>query len=630
MQLERVEIRNFRSIKEATIGFQPHCRVLVGINESGKSNVLEAMALLDSDRKVQKTDIREPLPGEEPDAPGYVAFVFSIDKVDREKFAAAADEMCVYGDPDVPLVGSASIRDVLDGITELVVNVDLREPARQIWTWNMDESTVAPGWYAPNGTAPANTFFEVRSGKSVSIKNVRLVYAPTAEDLPEQYLRPAVIKDVNRLRDAVLRETCSAAIPPCVLWRYSEDNLLPGQIDIDEFSSDSDISVPLTAMFRLAGHTDIGAAIRDAQSKSPSALRNLLARVSEISTRHIRSVWKDYKSIRIDLYPNGEKIDCVVKDHHNVYEFARRSDGFKRFISFLLLVSARHRSKRLTNTLYLHDEPDTGLHPSGARHLRDELIEISRNNYVVYATHSIFMIDSADIGRHLIVSKQGEVTSLTQVQESNIVDEEVIYNALGYSVFEALKQKNIVFEGWRDKALFEAALRRGGSATKEVKEVLGAAGRCHARGVKDIGRIVPMLELANREWLIVSDGDGVAREWQAKYDGRGPWLRYDQLLDVEESLTAEDFVKAPALYAAAAAIQGQLGEISRLTLEALEVPSGRIEVVKAWMARSGIDRERVRTLIDSFKSKVFDHITPGQIEDRYMGILKALSDRIKP
>ena len=88
MQLDRVEIRNFRSIKQATVGFQPRCRVLVGINESGKSNVLQALALLDSERKVQKTDIREPLPGEEPDAPSYVSFVFSLDKIDRENLQA--------------------------------------------------------------------------------------------------------------------------------------------------------------------------------------------------------------------------------------------------------------------------------------------------------------------------------------------------------------------------------------------------------------------------------------------------------------------------------------------------------------------------------------------------------------
>lgn len=36
MKPDRVEIKNFRSIQEVEIDFDPPCRVLVGINESGK------------------------------------------------------------------------------------------------------------------------------------------------------------------------------------------------------------------------------------------------------------------------------------------------------------------------------------------------------------------------------------------------------------------------------------------------------------------------------------------------------------------------------------------------------------------------------------------------------------------
>jgi len=41
MKLDKAEIVNFRSIKKETVVFDPACRVLVGINESGKSNILK-------------------------------------------------------------------------------------------------------------------------------------------------------------------------------------------------------------------------------------------------------------------------------------------------------------------------------------------------------------------------------------------------------------------------------------------------------------------------------------------------------------------------------------------------------------------------------------------------------------
>ena len=47
----------------------------------------------------------------------------------------------------------------------------------------------------------------------------------------------------------------------------------------------------------------------------------------------------------------------------------------------------------LNNALLLIDEPSTGLHPSSERNLLKELVKISNENYLVYSTHSIFMID---------------------------------------------------------------------------------------------------------------------------------------------------------------------------------------------------------------------------------------------
>ena len=58
MKLSRVEIKNFRSIKKVDVHFDPTCRILVGINESGKSNILRALSLLDPLQPVDAADIR--------------------------------------------------------------------------------------------------------------------------------------------------------------------------------------------------------------------------------------------------------------------------------------------------------------------------------------------------------------------------------------------------------------------------------------------------------------------------------------------------------------------------------------------------------------------------------------------
>ena len=77
MRLIRVKIINFRSVKDVTIELDPRCRILVGINESGKSNILKALALLDPDEEVTPDDLRNFPPDEDSNQEASVLFVWA-------------------------------------------------------------------------------------------------------------------------------------------------------------------------------------------------------------------------------------------------------------------------------------------------------------------------------------------------------------------------------------------------------------------------------------------------------------------------------------------------------------------------------------------------------------------------
>ncbi|MGM4930076.1 AAA family ATPase [Tardiphaga sp. 1201_B9_N1_1] len=66
MNIEKIQIRNFRSIEDAELELMPRCRVLVGINESGKSNLLKAISSLGTFVPTRIDDAREPSPSEDP------------------------------------------------------------------------------------------------------------------------------------------------------------------------------------------------------------------------------------------------------------------------------------------------------------------------------------------------------------------------------------------------------------------------------------------------------------------------------------------------------------------------------------------------------------------------------------
>jgi predicted ATP-dependent endonuclease of OLD family len=138
--------------------------------------------------------------------------------------------------------------------------------------------------------------------------------------------------------------------------------------------------------------------------------------------RYFQEAWKDYDKIEFDLQPDGDKMLILIKEQ-NYFSLAQRSDGFKRFVSFLLLISASVMKEKIKNSLLLIDEPDIGLHPKGAKLLKEELLRISVSNKVVYSTHSIFMIDKEKISRNLLITKENEVTKATVATTPNILED---------------------------------------------------------------------------------------------------------------------------------------------------------------------------------------------------------------
>lgn len=409
MELIEARIKNFRSIADVKIQFDPRCRVLVGINESGKSNVLHALALLDKNRKPTPDDLRTFPPDEDPSEEAFVMFVFSLSSDERK---TAYDSFCArfpkidFTSPILKFKGAPiTLQKFFNYRTQGLYRVDVRTGNRRNSTWRLtsDFESMAD-WKKPTASCPPEYIAKLSDGSAINLKAQSLIEISKFVGIPEKYLADLEPEDVNSIYLDEISKIINQELPDCLHWTYSEAHLLPAQIPIDTFAANSTTCEPLRHMFALADIYDIPKEIAAAKARQ-NGIRNLLNRVAERATKHMQSVWKDYKTIKIELIQNGGNIDASIKDEHNVYNFSRRSDGFKRFVTFLLMVSAKQRTAELVNTLYLHDEPDNGLHPGGCRQLRDELIKISRNNYVVVSTHSIFMIDREKIERHLIVEK---------------------------------------------------------------------------------------------------------------------------------------------------------------------------------------------------------------------------------
>jgi hypothetical protein len=603
---------------------------LVGINEAGKTNILRALALLSAQEKPKPDDIRVQPPDEELTEEAYVRFVFALDRTERLGIYEQLRKRVVGPEREVIVTAGETkqtFAQFCDAMKEGVYEIDLHTSDKSATYWTFpDSQSLADDWLVPIKSCPDSIKVTAPDGSAQTLKSMLLVHKSAVEDAHLVHLAPAAIGPIqNALGKAVMNHV-QENLPQCIFWSHSDNYLIPARLPLDQFAGNPTTCLPLKHAFALAGLDEVATTIATAKKRS-NGMRNLLDRVAKKATQHIREVWPEYKGIALDLRENGANLETSVSDVHNLYDLARRSDGFKRFISFLLMVSAPTRTKALSGVLLLTDDPDAGMHPSGARHVRDELMRISSSNYVVYSTHSIFMIDRDHVARHVVVTKAKEVTQIQDADEASIHDEEVLFNALGFSFAEILEKRNIVFEGWRDKRLFRVALSRVPAEHANLKTGFAEWGICHVEGVKDVRRVTPFLALAQRDCIIVSDSDSPAREHQAAHVRErlyGSWQRYDQLAGNEKWVTAEDFLKPDILMDAVSTNAGTVPSLSAAPRYVVTEGLPFLKTLDAWLSTNGVASAERKGFSEAVKTRLFENLKPSHVRSEYYDVMQNL------
>lgn len=633
MKLNKLVITNFRSIEDAEISFKIPCRILVGKNESGKSNILKAASLLDVDKTPEKEDLREGVDEFDSSIESEVIFEFELDEEEVSQAYEQLKKKCFFdwSSPEEVIVANIDGEDfTLLGLCKKFNKVlyisDIKDGSKRYSYWLSKAKWVINESFFSHSKSKGST---VPDGKYSMYKVV------VKEALSEEELKSfsKIVKD--ELHDIIQDEMAlivRESHPKVINWKYEESSLLPDSINIDNFIADPDGYKPLRIMFELAGHTDIlGVLTKYKDGNNYHKFNNFLEKVAGRTTEHFREVWKEYKNIEFTLHLNGNTIVTGIKET-NTFSFQQRSDGFKRFVTFLLMISATYEANNLKNAVLLIDEPDVSLHPSGIKFLRDELIKISKKNIVIASTHSIFLIDSHNLPRHYIVKKEKEITQIAEVNDENLITEEVIFNALGFSFYETLQKENLVFEGWRDKELFKKALEKTGQDVKILKDFYKSYGITHISGVKDAKGIAPIMELAARDFIIISDSDRPAHDRKKEFirdKVSGSWFTYKDIDATCKAISGEDFLKMEY-------ITHNISVLKKSHKELTEEPDfsvnefGVISNINIWLDKkcSISDPQIRKEIINELKDLLFENLKSSNIDSSYYDLLTALKEKL--
>jgi AAA15 family ATPase/GTPase len=127
-------------------------------------------------------------------------------------------------------------------------------------------------------------------------------------------------------------------------------------------------------------------------------------------------------------------ITLNVKEGHQTYSISERSLGFRWFFTFLLYTEFRkERIKTSGEILFLLDEPASNLHQTAQKSLLDTFETITTKSRLIYTTHSHHLINPLWLSSAYIIKNKG----LTYKQDDDFNSSKTEVEAYKYKQFVA-------------------------------------------------------------------------------------------------------------------------------------------------------------------------------------------------
>ena len=131
----------------------------------------------------------------------------------------------------------------------------------------------------------------------------------------------------------------------------------------------------------------------------------------------LRQLWGQGTDLHFYLRHKGNSIEFLANDPAvttRVARMSKRSQGVTQFFRVSMVLNARRNKHEANSYIYLFDEPGVYLHPQGQRDLLQVFETLADENQIIYATHSLFLLNQNFPERHRLIYKDKEGTKVDQ------------------------------------------------------------------------------------------------------------------------------------------------------------------------------------------------------------------------
>jgi len=441
VKIQQFTIENFRGIARTVIAVQDglpgNVTTLVGLNESGKTTILDAIgdfvsADLATSRLVGTVSKRFPV---EDVIPKHRKAAFTGD--------VSIGASIVLEDEDVRRLAAYLLSEHdLNLYQESVPRLFTLRKAYKfndsqygstLNSWSLTfKARAARGrsFYAYDGQAnspPARREIWIKAVQFLNQRLPKIVYFPTfLFNPPARIYLEGDSSAVNEYYKQVFADILEGASEGVSLQKHIIDRLVRLR------KTHAEPSTFLAFLFQRDEKQQIDAVLHVLSQKITQSIlggwREILGK--SVSESRVQVDWGIEPAKENAVY-----LEISVVDKSSKYRIADRSLGFRWFFSFILFTQFRHMVGDGRATIFLFDEPAANLHSRAQMQLLKSFARIAQGaNHVIYSTHSHYMINPLWLERAYIVENKG--LDLDKESDTDFVgDQHTVVEAVRYRAF---------------------------------------------------------------------------------------------------------------------------------------------------------------------------------------------------
>ncbi|MDQ7842092.1 MAG: AAA family ATPase [bacterium] len=387
MVLSKVRIGNFLSVREPiTIDIDKKVTILLGSNDHGKTNILAALRHLNDAFPIEAEEVNWDANKE--DQQPTIEFVFELSDEETAEFealsreevveehASANEEVSGPTNADKPTMGDGAA-----GVAEDAADAQAVDEGQRESRVPEDEEAV-----------------HIAAGRQLVFSRQGVGKPLLVDGLPVEELSAAKQGFLKRRKPKVELFNVTGKLHDSVTFAKLSDEEFEF---MEGILYQAGLSTSSKSLFTLDDVT-----------------RRQLSEASEVLTQRLRELWEQGRNLEFILdHGAGETIELLVKDPAVQTRFVRlskRSTGVTQFFQLSMILLARRTKNPSGSYIYLFDDPGIHLHSKGQNDLMQVFERIADDSQIVYATHSLFLLNQNYPERHRLILKDGEGTKVDQ------------------------------------------------------------------------------------------------------------------------------------------------------------------------------------------------------------------------